>query len=295
MGIAFVGLWFASEMMIEVILVLSKKLGLSAFVLSFLILGLVMSLPEIAVGVNSLLLGQPEVFVGDGLGSSVGIFLLIIPILAILGNGIILTGKLTGEKLVLSLLVVLVPCLLILDREINIFDSLVCVLSYFLLFIQIKGKREVSKMKVESDWLLKVIFGISVVFLSGNILVEQIKYFSNFLGISSLWASFLLLSFGTSLPEFFVMARSLMKGRKEVAFGGYVGSAAANTLIFGVLSGLSGKLVFSNDDFGVIFVFFVLGLLLTFFFIRSKDDILRKVGGALFLLYLLLLFFKLKT
>lgn len=150
-------------------------------------------------------------------------------------------------------------------------------------------------MKVESDWLLKVIFGISVVFLSGNILVEQIKYFSNFLGISSLWASFLLLSFGTSLPEFFVMARSLMKGRKEVAFGGYVGSAAANTLIFGVLSGLSGKLVFSNDDFGVIFVFFVLGLLLTFFFIRSKDDISRKEGGALFLLYLLLLFFKLKT
>lgn len=292
MIMAFGALWFASEMMIEVVLVLSKKLGLSAFVLSFLILGLVMSLPEITVGVNSLLLNQPEVFVGDELGSSIGIFLLVIPVLAILGNGIVLTGKLLGEKLLLSLLVVLVPYVLILDREINLFDSFVCVLSYFLLFFQIRGKKKISRNKMEGWWWLKVVFGIMVVFLSGNILVEQTKYFSDFLGISTFWVSFLLLSFGTSLPEFFVMIRSLVKGRKEVAFGGYVGSAAANTLILGVMSGLNGKLVLSDGIFVLMFIVFALGLLLTFFFIRSKDDISRKEGVILLLLYLFLIFFK---
>jgi len=46
----------------------------------------------------------------------------------------------------------------------------------------------------------------------------------------------LFLSVGTNLLELSITITSIWKKHKEVAFGDYLGSAAANTFLFGVLT-----------------------------------------------------------
>ena len=79
---------------------LAHKLHLSSFAVSFFLLGILTSVPEISVGVNSLIERKPEIFVGNLIGGIIVIFLLIIPVLAVFGNGVKLTHQMSRDHLV---------------------------------------------------------------------------------------------------------------------------------------------------------------------------------------------------
>src|SRR3989304_7537710 len=85
---SFVALWIGAGLIIKSIGGFSNHLRLSPFSISFFFLGLLTSIPEIAVGFSAVSQGTPEIFVGNLLGGITVIFLFIIPILAILGRGI---------------------------------------------------------------------------------------------------------------------------------------------------------------------------------------------------------------
>jgi Ca2+/Na+ antiporter len=72
-----------------------------------------------------------------------------------------------------------------------------------------------------------------------------------------------------------------------VALGDYLGSAAANTLLFGVLTFLNrDRIQVSTYSFKTI-VMMLLGLGLFYYFFRSKKDISEREGKILLLAYLL--------
>lgn len=98
-----------------------------------------------------------------------------------------------------------------------------------------------------------------------------------------------MLSLGTNLPELSVGIRSLSSGKKEIAFGDYIGSAAANTAIFGVLTVVNKSDVIIPDHFFQRFIFIAAGLGLFYFFSRSKNNISRGEGLILLLVYILFL------
>src|SRR3989338_7653254 len=96
---ALMVLWLGSGLIVYSLDNIARRLEISAFAVSFFVLGFLTSLPEIAVGINAILDKTPEIFVGNLLGGQIIIFLLIIPMLAILGNGVILSHQLTASKL----------------------------------------------------------------------------------------------------------------------------------------------------------------------------------------------------
>src|SRR3546814_1257025 len=65
---------------------LAKKIHISSFAFSFFVLGILTSIPEMAVGLNAISQNRPEIFVGNLLGSIIILFLVIIPLLALV-NG----------------------------------------------------------------------------------------------------------------------------------------------------------------------------------------------------------------
>lgn len=299
---SFLAIWFGAGLIVESVENLSHKLNISSFAASFFVLGFLTSLPEALVGINAIIDQDPEIFVGNLIGGSLVLFIFVIPILAIFGNGIKLTHQLDGKRLLLSLFVVCVPAFLVVDRQITVVEGLLLILLYFALFYSIEkrkglfeaikdrlidGKRTHAMKDVSS-----IVFGAIILFFSSKIVVDKTILFSDIFNISPFLIGLLVLSLGTNLPELSLAVRSVALGKKEVAFGDYIGSAAANTFIFGFLTILNQGVNIATNNFLKTLIFMLLGLGLFLYFSRSKNDISRNEGLLLLFVYFAFVLFE---
>lgn len=291
---SFFVIWYASGIIINAVDSLAHRLKMSSFAVSFFVLGILTSIPEFSVGLNSIINGRPEIFVGNLLGASLIIFILVIPILAIFGNGVRLVHQLTEKNLIFSLLVVATPVFLIADNLLTRTEGVFLIFIYVILFYFIEKKGGLLKIFEENtlpsrknlaEIITRLIFAISVIFFTSNFIVNQTVYFSQYFGISSFIISLIFLSIGTNLPELSLAVRSVAMGKKDIALGDYLGSAAANTLFFGILTLLNGKRVIFGNYAIQTLALTLLGLGVFYVFSRSKNDISRKEGLILLLVY----------
>jgi cation:H+ antiporter len=289
-------IWKAAEAVVAAVVRISHRLNISSFAVSFFILGILTSIPELSIGINSLIDKDPQIFVGNLLGASFVLFVLVIPILAIFGNGIKLAHQLNEKNLIFSLFVVATPAIFMIDGSFNRKEGLFMVLIYSLLFYFIE-KRKGFLEKIHDRLfdgkreglvdLVKIVGGSLVIFFSSRVLVGRTLYFAEVFNISPFLISLLVLSVGTNLPELSVAMGSLIKKHKEVAFGDYIGSAVANTLLFGFLILVNGSFTIPSNNFLATLLLFAFGLVLFYFFSRSKKDISREEGLILLLVYFL--------
>jgi len=294
--LAFIVIWFGAGLIIKSVDRIARQLRFSSFAISFFILGLLTSIPETAVSINAVLNHKPEVFVGTLLGGTVVIFLFIIPVLAILGKGIKLNHDLNTKNLIGLLVVIAAPGLVVIDHKVTNFEGILLILSYIAIFYFIEKKHgvlerhhtEALSIRVYSFLdLVRVALGIGIVFVSSQFIVSQTLVFAKLLNISAFYISLIVLSIGTNLPELSLAIRAIVSGKKDIAFGDYLGSAAANTLLFGIFTLVNDGEVFTFNSFLTTFLFIAFGLGLFYLFSQSKKDISRKEGLALLAIYII--------
>ena len=296
--LSFIGLSYSAEIIVKSVGSLASRLHISTFVLSFFVLGFLTSLPELSVGLNAVYTGQPDIYAGNMTGASIVLFLFVIPILAIFGNGITLTRQLPPKKLILSILTIITPFLLLLDGHLSLFDAFVAIAAYFILISSVKNKRRLFRRVVRTKTknlsfnpgmeLFRVILGAGLIYLSSRVLVDRTIFFTQFLNLPIYLVSFIVLAVGTNLPELFIALKSVLNHQKDIAFGNYIGSAAVNTLFIGVLTFLNGPFSVSGRTLWLNFLIFAFGLFVFYRFSRSKNNISRPEGFFLLGLYLLL-------
>lgn len=293
---AFVVLWYCSGIIVNSVGRLAEKLKLSSFAVSFFVLGILTSIPEFSVGVNSIINNTPDIFVGNLLGASLVLFILVIPLLAVFGGGVKLVHQLSENNLIFSLLVVAAPIFLIADNVLTRTEGVFLILIYMILFYFIEKKNGLMSIGEERRFfpnkhfiedLLEIILASVVIFLTSKYIVTQTIYFASFFHVSSFVISLVVLSLGTNLPELSLAIKSVLSGKKEVALGDYLGSAAANTLLFGLFTLFNGSRVnVSVYSFRILFIT-LFGLGIFYLFSRSKKDISVHEGKILLLIYLL--------
>jgi len=296
--LSFIGIWIGSGLAISSVERLSKILRVSSFAVSFIVLGFFTSVSELSVGVNSILENDPEIYVGNLIGASIVIFMLIIPLLAITGNNIKITPEFRGFNLPASLVVIALPVILAMDGRVGRTDSLLALSLFGFLVVAVQTRRGLlekmkainsrSSIKVGKE-LLRIVFGVAVIFIASRFVVEQTEYFSNILQLSPFVISLLLISIGTNIPELSFVVRSVFMKNNQVAFGDYVGSASFNTFLMGGLTLLYGKPVLLSNSYLVSLLFLVVGLFAFYYFARTKNSISRIEGFALLALYVLFL------
>ena len=297
--VSFIGIWIGAGLAISSVEKLSHRLRLSSFIVSFLVLGFFTSISEFSVGINAVLDNDPEIFVGNLIGASIVLFMLVIPLLAITGKQIRITKELQGINLVLPLVVVAVPVLLSLDGAVNRIDAIISLGLYGVSAFIIEQKRgftsnpklikQVAKLSVGIEFM-KILAGIAVIFASSHLVVSETLYFSGVLGFSPFLISLLLVAIGTNLPELSFIVRSLFMKSNQVAFGDYLGSAAFNTFLYGFLTIFYGRTILLTNSYVVSLTFLIVGLMLFYIFARSKHTISRSEAAGLFAIYVLFLF-----
>lgn len=297
---SFVLLWIGSGLAVHAITKISYSLRMSSFFVSFFVMGLFTSITEIMVGINAVISNQPEIFVGNLVGSSIVVFLLVVPLLAVFGNGVNLNHSFRFKDLVTATLVVGFPALLTLDNRITLVDVLICLILYaYFVFIQEKNNQTLSKLVMVKFTrstiyvnLAKILIAIVLVFFASSILVQQTSVLANLFGASQYIISILVISIGTNIPELSIAIRAVLARKKDIAFGNYLGSATLNTLELSLLGLISAKPIAAlGSNFSVIA--FLSGLIVFLYFAKSQKTISRIEGFVLLFFYLLFLVFEL--
>lgn len=294
--LSFFILWFGAGLIIKGVDHLSKKLNFSSFSISFFVLGLLTSTPELALGINAILAKNPEIFVGNLIGGSVTLLLLVIPLLAVFGRGIKLSHQLDEKNLIFSLLVVISPIFFIADNLVTRTEAVFLIILYGILVYFIEKKKGLlEKVKDEIfskethvfEDLGKIVLGIILIFLTSRFIVNQTIIYSEILKIPLFLVSLLILSIGTNLPELSLAIRSIITKKKEIAFGDYLGSAAANTFLFGFLTLLNRQRINVSHYSKITLILVLFSFFLFYLFSRSKNEISKEEGKILVLTYLL--------
>lgn len=293
---AFVAIWLGAGLVIKSIDGVAHKLHLHPFILSFFLLGLLTSIPEMAVGLSALAQSDPQIYVGNLIGGIPVLFLLVIPALGLLGGGITLTHDLNKNQLLTTLTVIALPAIFTIDRNLTPTEGVFLVCAYLFTFVQInKGqavnlkstRKELTRRKYTLTDMLKLFAGAGVVFVSSQIIVDKTLLLSTTFAISPFVVSLIVISLGTNLPELSLALHAVVNRKKTIALGDYLGSAAANTLLIGLLTIIYQEEVVIINHLYVTFATIVLGISAFYIFSRSGQRLDRKEAAVLLMGYFL--------
>ncbi|MBP9716792.1 MAG: sodium:calcium antiporter [Candidatus Levybacteria bacterium] len=298
---AFFFIWLGSGFIVSSTSKFSEKLKLSSFAVSFLLLGILTSTPEFSVGLQAVADHNPGIFVGNLLGGIVVIFLFIIPLLAIFGNGINLRHEMDNKTLLATMGVILAPSVTVLDKKVTNLEGFVLIILYLVLVFVIQRKnglfsRENNKLLEKKSYsfkdILKILVGIAIVFISSSLIVDKTTLFAEVLNVPVFYIGLVVIALGTDLPEMTLAIRSVISGKKDIAMGDYVGAGAASTLLFGIFTILNKGEVITISSFIFTFGFIASGLGLFYYFSRAKNFISRKNGIFMIFIYISFIVFE---
>jgi cation:H+ antiporter len=304
---SFFGVWFGAGLVVPTVLRLARVVKLPPFVLSFFLLGILTSLPEITIGGVSVLRHDPAIFAGNLIGGVVVMFLAVIPLLGLFGQKLSMPKTLNVYQRFVILIVSLAPSLLAADQQVTIFEAILMILLYGVLFAlfamterhhsllkSLKVAFKKSSGHAEIIGLLRVIGGVVLLVVASRNIVSQTLEFASAWQLAPYIVSLLLVSLGTNIPELAIVFRSLRQKHQEVALADYMGSASANTLIFGVLTLMHGQTLILPTTFSVEMVFMTASVVLFFVFSRSGEALSKKECLLMFALYVLFLVVQLR-
>ena len=277
---------------------LAQKLGLSSFTIGFLLLGVLTSTPELFVAMQAAHDGIPQLGVGNLLGGSILLLSLVMGVVAILLGRVRLDHQLSMRELLAMMGVIVAPIVALWDdrftRPEGLFLVGVYILHAFVLNRDDKKNHQKKKIRVGGfgRHVCMLGVGVGVMFVSSRFIVTSAEAIMGILSIAPLLFGLFFLSLGTNLPELTLAFESIRHRRREIAFGDFLGSAAANTLILGIL-GLVAPFTGSGNG-RLLGALLILGSVTLYFLwaISSGRTITRKEGIGLLIFYFLFVFYE---
>lgn len=293
--VCFFLVWIGAGLVVSPISDLSKSWRLPRFIISFFLLGILTSLPEITISTIAILNNDPVIVAGNLLGGVIVMFLGVIPLLGLVGNGVKMPTQLNKKQLIITLLVVVAPAFLTADQKIGQYEAIFLILLYLSLFVMFSFKQSffekiktgiISRKKNSMRHLFKIVLGVSILIGASNQIVNSTLFFADMFKISPFFVSLIVVALGTNIPEISIVFRSVLSGKKDIALADYLGSASANTLLLGIFTLMHGGTIQLPNHFFQRFSFLAVGLILFFFFARSRNTLSRKESAILLSLYL---------
>ncbi len=271
---------------------IGEKLGIKIFILG-IILGVMTSLPEMAIGINSTINKISIISFGNLMGGIVVIFGLVLSISMIL-NRKIQTNKKSWPFLI-TLLFLFLPLILGLKGQLNYLDGIILVTGYLLLiYFLYKKNRNNDWTKISmingkeiSRYLFLVLIGLTGLIISSELIVRTTIFVLKDYNMSAFIVGLLFYSIGTNLPELIIAVRSFKRNVSELSLSNLIGSAMGNVLMLGILSSISTINLQINRSYIVLLIFTLLLFIVLYIFYRSDRLLSRREGFVLLFMYLI--------
>ncbi len=292
--IGFIVLTKSAHKTIEILTRLSWHFRIEEFVISFLLVGMVAILPELSIGINSALEGNPGFGLGIVFGSNVADLTLIIGLVALATNNVAVHDYVIKQSKFL-LFAIALPVLLLLDGEISRIDGLILIAAFMVYVYNIYQNRKAPEAretrKNENINLAKeiavLLIMLALLFASGHFIVQSAESISIELAIPLFFIA-ILIAVGTCLPELIFSLESSMKKHYELGFGDILGNVCADCMAtVGVIALINPirpqypELALSSG------IFMVAAFIILFIFLGGKKRLSKMNGIFLIMIYIL--------
>lgn len=277
-------------------------MGVSPLIIGLTIVGLGTSAPEILVSIVASLEGNPDLAIGNALGSNIA------NIGLILGCTSLMTPILVQSKILKCdlpvLMVISIICYLLGFNGLGFIDGLIMLagLAIFLFWLIYVVRKEGSKShlteqleselpKARSNMKAWMLFGGGLLGLlfGSKILVWAAVAIAQHFNVSNLVIGLLIIAPGTSLPELVTAIASVLKQEHELALGNIIGSNVYNLLAVYALPGLIAPSFLAEEvltrDFPVMLALTVVFFIFCTSFSKQPRRINRVEGASLLATY----------
>ncbi len=295
--LSIIALWLGAIWIVDPAPKIARKVGISDLVVGLTVIAFGTSMPEFAVTITAAIKQQPNISVGNIVGSN------IFNLGFILGGVALLQVIKSNKKIVYregSILIGISLLLLFFLRDYTLsfwegfilFAGLIAYLLY--LFIH----REIPEEELPTGpfhWyhILQLIAGLVIVVIGGHYLVDSASYLARIVGLSEWAIAVTVVAAGTSAPEFATSLVAAMRGRHGISAGNLIGSDLFNIMGVLGLAAILRPLHVAHDallDIGLMVFLIVLVII----FMRTKWEVSRREGLILILVSIVLWILTLK-
>lgn len=251
--ISLVGIVFGADYLVAGAVSVARKFKVSDFVIGAAIVGIGTSMPELVVSFIGALNGNPDVAIGNVVGSN------IFNVLGILGlTALFFPIAVSKTNMKFELPVCIGVSVLLTILVFNFFSGgapvisrpdgiilLVCfgIFMWYSFYRDRKSAKKEEVAPVQGDktplWLaaVKVVGGLAVLITSCDFFVDNAVLIAKSFGVNDAFISLTLIACGTSLPELAASIAAALKKNTQLALGNVIGSNIFNiTWILGLSS-----------------------------------------------------------
>lgn len=293
-----------ADLLVDEAVALSIRAGISRMIIGATIISIGTTLPEASVSVMSAISGDPDLALGNVVGSIICDTGLILGIAALIGPIPLEPGIVNRQGWIqFGSGLILVLCSIPYADPGSAFTTggrlprfagiaFVTMLLFYLWYSMRWAKTsEVPGIQPETpatgylSILFKISFGIAVVIVSSKILIPAVQETALRLSIPKAIIAATLVAFGTSLPEFVTAITAVRKGYGEIALGNIIGADILNVLFVAGLSAAvtPGGLLASSEFFTLLFPAMMTILIVFRVGIALSENTLKRPFGALLL------------
>ena len=246
------------------------------------------SAPEAAISITAAVSGNPDITIGNVVGSNIINVLIIIGITACILPLTIQKSTLYFELpyvVIISLILVFMGAF---DHRIGRTDGIILWVIFimfmvYLVLLSKKGNAVVDDIPEsnQNEKLLKLIFitilGLVAIIVGSNITVDAATYIATEFGLSERFIGLTVVAFGTSLPELITSVTAGRKGKDDIAIGNIIGSNIFNVLFVVGTTAIITPVPFAQKFIIDGIVCIAAALLL--FFCVMRDKKISRAGG----------------
>ncbi len=276
---------------------LSRRLGISPFLIGLTVVSIGTSLPELASSVAAVLAGDSSIVAGNVVGSNIANILLVLGAGAILAGSLSTTWEHRDTDFAFLFGATFLFILFALDGAIVALEAVFLIACYPVYLAYLSRNRErdsLRRTKKDGRWfrhiILPFIAGGALIYLGSEYTVKSIIIIASLTGVSSGVIAVTAVALGTSLPELAVTVTAALRHEQALALGNIFGSNVFNLLGVTGVAGLFGTLVIPPAllSFGIPVLFAATALL---YLVTLNRKVTRWGGVGLFLLYIFFIAF----
>ncbi|NJN52065.1 MAG: calcium/sodium antiporter [Gammaproteobacteria bacterium] len=245
-AVGLVALIVGGDLFIRGAASLAKRLGVSSLVIGLTVVGFGTSIPELVTSFEAAWMGQPELAVGNVIGSNIANILLILAVAILIApiriqiSGMVRDCVALGVATGAGLLVLLTGAL---TRPTGLL-FLALVITYTV--VAYRSERETHEPSADLHaaeaqlagvmsgklWLVLLAAGggLATILIGATLLVDGSITLAEMMGVSSAVIGLTVVAVGTSLPELVTSVIAAIRKQPELAFGNVVGSNIFNVL-----------------------------------------------------------------
>ncbi len=222
---------------------LALALGISPLVIGLTVVAYGTSAPELAISIGATLDGQPDIALGNVIGSNIANVLLILGLSALIAP-LVVARQLVWLDVPIMVGLSLLVLVLALDGQLDRWLGVALLLGgvgYSVLQVYL-GRREGAAETTEVPgagaapsplWrnAMLVVVGLVLLVFGARWLVASAVTIAEAFGISQLVIGLTVVAIGTSLPELATSLMAALRGEREMAVGNIIGSNIFNILL----------------------------------------------------------------